>query len=108
MTSALNDIELDAHVNIRYNELNADSLGKLDLHSGITQQYPLSHPKSVQKLDPYGITVDPHGIVWFTESTNDHVGRLDPNTCKISFFSMPGPSNQLMEIASDPHGTLWI
>src|SRR2546421_304203 len=43
-----------------------------------------------------------------TESTNDHVGRLDPNSGKISFFTMPGPSNQLMEIASDEHGMIWI
>src|SRR5437764_4780239 len=52
LPSAPNDIALDAHGNIWFTELNADSLGKLDLHSGITQQYPLSHPKSVKKLDP--------------------------------------------------------
>src|SRR5438105_5887145 len=108
LPGAPNDIALDAHGNVWFTELNADSVGKLNPHTGIIQQYPLSNKKSVQTLDPYGITVDPHGIVWFTESTTDHVGRLDPGTGQIQFFTMPGPPAQLMEIASDRHGTIWI
>ena len=108
LPGAPNDIALDAHGNVWFTELNADSVGKLNPHTGITQQYPLSNKKSVQTLDPYGITVDAQGIVWFTESTNDHVGRLDPSTGQIQFFTMPGPPTQLMEIASDMHGIIWI
>ena len=108
LSGAPNDLALDAHGNVWFTELNADSLGKLDPRTGLIQQYPLASKKSIQTIDPYGITVDPQGIVWFTESTNDHVGRLDPRTGQIQFFTMPGPPAQLMEIASDMHGTIWI
>ncbi|HYL42576.1 MAG TPA: hypothetical protein VEU97_04250, partial [Ktedonobacteraceae bacterium] len=56
----------------------------------------------------YGVAVDPQGMIWFTETINNHVGRLDPSSGKIRFFDMPGPANQFMEIASDAHGIIWI
>jgi streptogramin lyase len=108
LPSAPNDIALDAQGNIWFTELNADSLGKLDPHTGQIQQFPLAAQKSVQKLDPYGVAVDPRGMIWFTESINNHVGRLDPSSGKIRYFTMPGPANQFMEIASDAHGIIWI
>ncbi len=108
LPSAPNDIALDAHGKVWFTEMNADSLGKLDPHTGVTQQYPISSSKSVQQLDPYGVTVDPKGMVWFTEASTDHVGRLDPSTGKIDFFTMSGPTVPLMEIVSDTHGTIWI
>ncbi|GAC1657409.1 MAG: hypothetical protein NVS4B7_02820 [Ktedonobacteraceae bacterium] len=108
LPSAPNDMALDAHGNIWFTELNADSIGKLDPHTGLFQHYSLASTSSVQKLYPYGITVDPQGRVWFTQSINDQVGRLDPSTGKITYFTMEGPLNQFMEIASDAHGTLWI
>src|SRR6266705_3566483 len=71
LTSAPNDLAIDASGNIWFTELNADSIGKLDSHTGRIHIYPLSNTRSVQKLDPYGITVDPQGMVWFTQATND-------------------------------------
>ena len=108
LPSAPNDLAQDKQGNVWFTELNADIIGKLDPHTGIVQQYPLSPNKSVQKLDPYGITVDPQGRVWFTEASNAHVGRLDPSTGKLQLFTPPNSSYSLMEIASDSHGTLWI
>ncbi len=109
LPSAPNDIALDARENVWFTELNADSLGRLDMHTGAIRQYPLSTKKSIQTLDPYGITVDQQGMVWFTESSNNHLGRLEPATGKISLFTMPGlgANTTLMEIASDAHGTIW-
>src|SRR6266699_69852 len=107
LTSAPNDLAIDASGNIWFTELNADSIGKLDAHTGRIHIYPLSSTRSVQRLDPYGITVDPQGMVWFTQATNDQIGRLDPSTGKITFFTLPGPPTQLMEITSDTHGSLW-
>lgn len=107
LTSAPNDLAIDASGNIWFTELNADFIGKLDSHTGRIHIYPLSSTRSVQKLDPYGITVDPQDMVWFTQATNDRIGRLDPGTGKITFFTLPGPPTQLMEIASDTHDILW-
>lgn len=107
LPSAPNDLAFDAQGNVWFTELNADSLGKLDPHTGLTHQYPLSATKSVQKLDPYGITIDPQGMVWFTETTNEHIGRLNPSTGSIRLYTMQGSVNPLMEIASDASGTIW-
>jgi len=59
-------------------------------------------------LNPYGIAVDPQGMVWFTESSANHVGRLNPITGQIRYFTMEGSAAPFMEIVSDAHGILWI
>lgn len=107
LPSAPNDLAFDAHGNLWFTELNADSLGRLDTRTGAITQFPLSTPRTVQKLDPYGITVDPLGTVWFTESSSTRLGRLDPNTGQISYFSLPDSSDPLMEVASDTQGMIW-
>jgi virginiamycin B lyase len=106
--SAPNDLVLDAHGTPWFTEFNADALGRLDPRTGRMQHYPLAGKKSVQTIDPYGVTVDPQGMVWFTEMSINHVGRLDPATGRIRYFPVPGPKVSLMEIASDAHGTIWV
>lgn len=108
LPSAPNDLAFDKHGNVWFTEVNAGAIGRLDPHSGLIQQYPLSAKKGVQALNPYGIAIDPQGMVWFTESSVNHVGRLDPASGQIHYFTMQGLAAPLMEIASDPHGTIWI
>ncbi len=107
LPSAPNDLALDKHGNVWFTELNADALGRLDAHSGLIQQYPLSAKKSAQTLNPYGIAIDPQGYVWFTEASTNHIGRLDSTTGQVSYFTMQGSSAPLMEIAADAHGIIW-
>jgi virginiamycin B lyase len=104
---APNDLAFDTHGNLWFTELNADSLGKLDTHTGAITQFPLSAKKTVQKLDPYGVTVDAQEMVWFTEASNSRLGRLNPNSGQISYFTLPGSRDPLMEVVSDAHGTIW-
>ncbi len=108
LPSAPNNLVLDAHGAVWFTEFNADALGRLDLHTGLMQHYPLSAKRSVQTLLPYGVTVDPQGMVWFTEMSTGQVGRLDPATSRLRFFPIPGPRVAPMEIASDAHGTIWV
>ncbi len=63
LPSAPNDLVLDAQGNVWFTEFNADSLGWLDPHTGLMRHYPLSAKRSVQTLFPYGVTVDPQGMV---------------------------------------------
>ncbi len=108
LPSGPNDIAFDAHGNLWFTELNADSLGMLNTKTGIIQQFSISRTKSVQTLSPYGITIDAHGMVWFTESASNHIGRLDPHTGTIRLFTVvSSPPVPLMEIASDVHGSIW-
>ena len=107
LPSAPNELALDAHGTVWFTEFNADALGRLDPRTGLMRHYPLSSRRSVQKLIPYGVTVDREGMVWFTESSNGSIARLDPTTGGIRFFTPPGPTMPLMEIASDTHGIIW-
>src|SRR6266699_4252639 len=68
LPSAPNELALDAHSNVWFTEFGADRLGKLDPHSGHMWHYPLSSKTSVQTLFPYGVTIDPQGMVLFTEA----------------------------------------
>ena len=108
LPSAPNDLALDAHGNVWFAEFNADTLGRLDPHTGLILYYPLTAKRSVQTLLPFGIAVDQQGMVWFTEMSTNHVGRLDPTTGHIRYFPVPGPKVSLMEIASDAHGAIWV
>jgi len=107
LPSAPNDLTIDTHGNIWFPELNAGAIGELNPRTGHITQYPLGKTLPDQQLNPYGIAVDPEGMVWFTEISADHLGRLDPATGKISYFTKPGKTQALMEIASDAQGTIW-
>ncbi len=107
LPSAPNDIAIDTHGNIWFTEMNTDVIGKLDVKTGQFTHYPLTQPRTVQKYSPYGITIDRQNNVWFTEASTNKLGHLDPTTGKIQFFTLPGPSNPLMEVTSDSHSTIW-
>ena len=104
---APNDVTLDAYGNVWFTELNADSLGMLDVKTGRFRHYPLTPKKSVQTLDPYGIAIDQAGRIWFTEASTPRIGYLDPRTGSVRFFNTRTPGNPQMEIASDVHGSIW-
>ena len=107
LPSAPNDLALDKFGHVWFTELNADALGRLDILSGLIQQYPLSVKKSAQTLNPYGIAIDPQGYVWFTEASANHLGRLNPTTGVVNYYTLQGSSTPLMEIAADTHGIIW-
>ena len=107
LPSAPNDIALDQHGTLWFTELNANAIGSLNTASGTIRQYPLTSDKKAKALNPYGITVDPQGIVWFSEASTNRLGRLDPVGGQISYFTPPGTTSPLMELASDARGHIW-
>ncbi|HTI13534.1 MAG TPA: hypothetical protein VL461_03045 [Dictyobacter sp.] len=107
LPSAPNDLAWDQHGNIWFTEMNVDTIGKLNTSTGQFTYYPLTKQRSIQKLNPYGITVDAQGKVWFTESGTNNLGYLDPVTGQIRTYTQPTPDNPLMEIVSDKQGTIW-
>lgn len=109
---APNELLLDRRGNIWFTEMNADAIGKLEVKTGKFTHYPLSNPRTVQKLSPYSLTLDKQGEIWFTNSGTNTIGRLNPTSGSLRFYTPPTPAGQdpssLMEIASDPSGMLWI
>ena len=107
LPSAPNDLALYQEGNVWFTELNANALGRLNIQSGQTQQYPLSTTMATQALNPYGITIDPQGTIWFTEASTNHIGRLNSKTGQISYVSLQGSTTPLMEIAADSQVIIW-
>jgi len=108
LSSAPNELALDAHGDVWFTEFNADRLGQLDPRSGRMRHYPLSLNMSVQTLYPYGVTVDSLWSIWFTESGSNQFGRLELRTGALQVFALPDPHALTMEIASDGQGSLWV
>lgn len=50
-----------------------------------------------ERAFPHDPTVGPDGIVWYTDQSNSYIGRLDPETGKITDYPTPTPR-------SGPHG----
>ena len=107
LPSAPNELVIDARGNIWFTELNADAIGMLDSHSDTIKQYPLGVGRSLQKLNPYGITLDKQGNIWFTEASGNQLGRLNTLTGHIDSVPTPDPTNPLMEITADTEGHIW-
>jgi streptogramin lyase len=108
LPAAPNDLAFDARGNVWFTELNANAIGRLDPRSGAIKQFALATSSRATMLEPYGIAIDPRGIVWFTEASTSTIGRLDPTTGALRFYTVPGLSTGLMEIAGDARGAIWV
>src|SRR6266581_3122355 len=110
-------IQVASDDTIWFAEQYANYIGHYFPTTGHFQLYPLPvytvpDPSNAGKTltlpsAPNDLVLDAHGDVWFTEFSNDHIGRLDPSTGHIRLFTPPGPPIAPMEIASDAHGIIW-
>lgn len=107
LSSAPNEIAFDAHGNVWFTELNADSVGMLNPKTGEIKHHPLSAQLSVQKLNPYGLVFDRQGMLWITLSSSAQLARLDPTSGKVQLYSLPDPQLYLMQVTSDRQGNIW-
>ena len=51
------------------------------------------------KINPWGIAVDPNGFVWVSESQRNCIGRLNPVTGEYVTFTIPTPYSEPHELA---------
>ncbi len=106
LPSAPNDIFLDTHGDLWFTEINANAIGRLHTADGSLKIYPLAHTPTAPSSNPYGITGDPQGHIWFTTASN-RLGELNPIGGTIRYFTPPNVTATLMEVASDNQGTIW-
>ena len=57
--------------------------------------------------NPYGITVDQNGTVWFAESGSGNLARYQPATGAFSEFSLPQSGSRPFYIAIDNNSAVW-
>jgi virginiamycin B lyase len=58
--------------------------------------------------NPYGISVDRNGIVWFAETGSGSIGRYDPITGKLNEFSLPQTGSRPFYLTIDKNGSVWV
>ncbi|HXQ93510.1 MAG TPA: hypothetical protein VN739_10940, partial [Nitrososphaerales archaeon] len=83
--------------------VSADS-NSIGMQSYRIVQYPL--PKNSSQ--PWGITVDASGRVWFDEAQSNQIGMFDPLSKAFSEFNVPTHNSLLEEITTDGAGNLWF
>lgn len=58
---------------------------------------------------PYGITVTPKGVVWFTSFACNYIAWIDPKTHRATAVDVPDPhAGGSRRIWSDSKGRLWL
>jgi virginiamycin B lyase len=78
-------------------------------HSGLTadgsvHSFPLPHARS----GPTTVSIARDGRVWFTESTGDRIGRMNPDGSGLVEFALPNPASAPRIIAVGADGDLWF
>ena len=68
-------------------------LGRLDPSTGEFKEYPVK----VARSGPHGLVADKDGNIWFTASTKNFVGKVNPKTGEITQYAFPDPT------ADHPH-----
>jgi len=66
--------------------------------------YPLPHERS----GPTTVTVAVDGRIWFTESSGNRIGSMNPDGSDLVEFPLPHPNSSPRIIARGADGTLWF
>ena len=67
-------------------------------------QYPLPSGSA----EPWAITTDKAGMVWFAEQGTNRIGELNPSTGNISEYSIPTPNSTVNSVTVDTQGNVWF
>ena len=83
-------------------------IASLDPNDGSIQHYEVPHEGDTESTIPYGLRVDPAGVVWATQLRGNRLIRLDPSTGELGTWTMPethsGPRRP--DVGLD--GAIWI
>ena len=82
----------------------AGYLGRIDGAGHLTEW---AVPASEAGASPNGLVAS-QGIVWFTDSPSNRVGRLDPATGTFTMYSVPTADSWPLGITIGPDGNLWF
>jgi streptogramin lyase len=68
----------------------------------------VQHPLPNGSSQPWGITTDSSGRVWFVEEGSNQIGMYDPKTSSFSQYNVTTRDSSLEEIAVDKSGLVWF
>jgi streptogramin lyase len=68
----------------------------------------VQHPLPNGSAAPWGISVDPGGVVWFVEQGTNQLGEYSPSTGNFTQYLLPTPRSEPIAVASDSSGNIWV
>jgi virginiamycin B lyase len=92
---------------IYFTDFGGGRLGRLTLAD---KKFQLWDSPSGNGSEPYGITVDSTGKIWYEESADkaNKLVRVDPATLKFTVYPMPAKNSSVRNITRDARGRLWM
>jgi len=92
---------------IYFTDFGGGRLGRLTLED---KKFQFWQSPSGSDSEPYGITVDSTGKIWYEESAEkaNKLVRFDPATQKFTVFPMPVKNSSVRSITRDARGRLWM
>src|SRR6266852_552939 len=98
---------IDAEDKIYFTDYNGGNLGRLDPGTGAEKMWP--SPSGAGSA-PYGITITPDGMVWYSESgvKPKTMVRFDPKTEQFARAAIPSGGGTVRNMAAAPDGRVYI
>jgi len=98
---------IDAGDLVYFTDYSEGHLGRLDMTSGAVKMWA---SPSGAKSAPYGITITPDGMVWYSESgvKPNTIVRFDPKTESFARASIPSGGGTVRNMAATSDGRVYI
>jgi virginiamycin B lyase len=92
---------------IYFTDFGGGRLGRFTISD---KKFQLWDSPSGSGSEPYGITVDSTGKIWYEESADNanKLVRVDPATLKFTVYPMPAKNSSVRNITRDSRGRLWM
>jgi len=92
---------------IYFTDFGGGRLGRLTLAD---KKFQLWDSPSGSESEPYGITADSTGKIWYEESAEkaNKLVRVDPTALKFTVYPMPAKNSSVRNITRDARGRLWM
>ncbi len=98
---------IDASDRVYFTDFSGGHLGRLDLTSGAVKMW---ESPGGGKSAPYGITITPDGMVWYSESgvKPNTIIQFDPKTEKFARANIPSGGGTVRNMAATADGRVYI
>ena len=98
---------IDASDRVYFTDFSEGHLGRLDLGSGGVKMWD---SPGGRKSAPYGITITPDGMVWYSESgvKPNTIIQFDPKTEKFARANIPSGGGTVRNMAATSDGRVYI